>query len=369
MDVSRQTVDPGGEMACSGVKTWILKGFDDPSLGPDAWNTLVHRGDTDVVFLTWHWLRAWWESLGRGRLLLIAAARDGEVVALAPFYADSGMVFFVGSGASDQMDFIGDTRDPAVLELLLQTARAEAPHFVGFRLYCVPETSQTAVRLKSAAGRLGLACYEEKRWPAPVIDLAADPDAVRASLRRVARHEQYFRRRGDLVLRQFCDGQAIGPHLEVFFKQHVSQWAMANDDSPILQRPPRLLGRMMSEMRRAFLERLTRIAADTGWLRLSRLDWNERPIAFEYGYVYDGTYFSGASSFAIDLIARSPGQVLLAQLLVASLDEGIETYDIGVGDEDPYGFLFATRLNQVTTWGLYPTDLFQNRSTPSLSVP
>ena len=80
------------------VKTRVLRGFDDPAFGPERWEELLRAGDTDVVFLTWHWQRSWWETLGRGELLLIAGERNGQVVALAPFYADSGMIFFVGSG-------------------------------------------------------------------------------------------------------------------------------------------------------------------------------------------------------------------------------------------------------------------------------
>ena len=337
------------EVATRPVTTRLLEGFDDPSFGPDAWNMLLHEGDTDVVYLTWQWQRSWWETLGRGRLLLIAAERAGQVVAVAPFYADSDMIFFVGSGASDYMDFIGDIGDPDVLDAMLQTARAQVPGFVGFRLYCVLETSRTAARLQAAAARLGLECYEEKRWPAPMIDVASDPERVRksASGRRLLKRERYFQRRGALTLRRFHDRDAILPHLEAFFEQHISRWAMADDESPFLERP-----------RRAFYEHLTRTATDTGWLRFSFLDWEGRPIAFEYGCQYDGTYFGGPSSFAVDLARRSPGQVLLRQLLLASLDEGAGTYDLGVGD-DPYKFLFATGLRHVCTWGLYPTEFLQ----------
>ena len=139
------------EVATAPVTARLLDGFDDPSFGPAAWNLLLHQGDTDVVYLTWHWQRSWWETLGRGRLLLVAAERAGRVVAVAPFYADSGMIFLVGSGVSDYMDFIGDIGDPDVLDALLQVARAEVPRFVGFRLYCVLETSRTAARLQAAA--------------------------------------------------------------------------------------------------------------------------------------------------------------------------------------------------------------------------
>ena len=331
------------------VTTRVLDGFDDSSFGADAWNTLLHRGDTDAVYLTWHWQRSWWETLGRGRLLLIAAERAGQVVAVAPFYADSGMLFFVGSGVSDYMDFIGDIGDPDVLDALLRTARAKVQGFVGFRLHCVLSTSRTGARLEAAAGRLGLECYEEKRWRASLVDIASDPERVRAlaSHRRVVRHEHYFLQRGTVTLRQFQGSEAIAPHLETFFEQHISQSAMATEASPFVQRP-----------RRAFFERLSAAAEETGWPRLSLLDWDGRPIAFEYGCQYDGTYFSGPSSCAVDVARRWPWHVLLRQLVLSALDARVATYDLGAGD-DATKFLLATDLRHVCTWGLYPTEFLQ----------
>ena len=343
---SRTQVSTAADAATPAVTARLLWGFDDPSFGPDAWGALLHQGDTDVVYLTWHWQRSWWETLGCGQLVLIAAERAGRVVAVAPFYADSGMIFFVGSGVSDYLDFIGDIGDADVLDALLRTARAQVPNFVGFRLHCVLATSRTGARLRAAAGRLGLQCYEEKRWRASLVDLAGDPERVRASAsdRRVLRPQRYFDQRGTLTLRQFHDRAAILPHLETFYEQHISQWATADDESPFVERA-----------RRAFFEHLTRTAAETGWLRFSLLDWDGRPIAFEYGSCYAGTYFGGPSSAAGDLARRSPGQVLLRHLLLRSLDERVETYDLGIGD-DPYKFLFATGLRHICTWGLYPTE-------------
>jgi len=69
---------------------------------------VLATGESDVVFLTWHWQSAWWKTFGRGELLLIAVERDGEVIALAPLFTEAGMIYFVGSGGSDYLNFIGD---------------------------------------------------------------------------------------------------------------------------------------------------------------------------------------------------------------------------------------------------------------------
>ena len=107
-------------MSTSGLHIRDLAGFDDPACSPDVWNRLVPRGHTDVVYLTWEYQRSWWEAFGYGDLLLLAAERDGEVVAIAPFYVDEGVVWFVGSGAADYL--VKGEIGPAELERSIRYA-------------------------------------------------------------------------------------------------------------------------------------------------------------------------------------------------------------------------------------------------------
>ena len=87
----------------SSIRIHLLDGFDDPGLSRLDWCRLLSSGDTDTVFQTWEWQRAWWDVFGRGKLLLLVAEQDGQAVACAPLFCDGGMVFFVGSGGSDYL--------------------------------------------------------------------------------------------------------------------------------------------------------------------------------------------------------------------------------------------------------------------------
>ena len=192
----------------SAVSTRVLQGFDDPTFGPKEWQQLLSSGDSDVVFLTWHLQRAWWESFGSGELLLILAERDGRPVALAPFYTEWQMIFFVASRRSDYLDFIGDVSDPAVLDALLQAARERVLGFQGFKLHCVPSLSRTGQRLKEAGVRLGFECYHSRDIPCPALDMAGQPQVALAAAKKksLVRRENYFRREGSLEVRHFCNG-------------------------------------------------------------------------------------------------------------------------------------------------------------------
>ena len=328
----------------SQVRTRVLKGFNDASFGPDCWRDLLSCGDSDVIFLTWEWQCAWWESLGRGQLLLILAEMDGEDIALAPFFTEAGMVYFVGSGGSDYLDFIGNISDPHILDELLTKARESVTNFIGFVFYHVPERSHTGNRLMKAAERLGLNFFDEGELLAPAMDLNGKDGHGLAATRKksLVRHENFFRREGSLEVVHLKDGRSILPHLEEFFEQHVARWA--NTVYPSL---------FCDMAQRMFYKRLTSLATDTGWLRFTIVNWEGRPIAFHFGFCYGGSYMWYKPSFAIELARRSPGEVLIRQLLLAAIEEGAKTFDFGLGEEG-FKSRFATHVNKVNTCSLYP---------------
>src|SRR4051812_39268069 len=99
----------------------VVDSFDDARLNPDLWGQLLARGETDTIDLTWPVQRAWWESFGHGRLLLVAAEQDGCITAVAPLFTDEGIIYNICP--KDCLDLIGDISSPDVLEGLLRTAR------------------------------------------------------------------------------------------------------------------------------------------------------------------------------------------------------------------------------------------------------
>jgi len=335
-------------MAMTGVDavtTRLLTGYDDPSFGRGEWNALAERCPLPTCYQTWEFQCAWWETLGRGRLLLAVAERDGEVVAVAPCFADGSTIYFVGGRhEADYLDFVGDVSDPDVLDALVQALWAEVPGCSGFQLDFLPQATRTAARLATAAERLGLRFYDDWELPAPMIDLVGKPDLARelANKSDAVGRERYLRNHGSLEVRHFSDGEEILSQLEEFFEQHVGRRADMAEPSMFLD-----------ARRRAFVTRLTELAAGAGWLRFTRIDWDGRPIAFHHGTCYDGRYLVGIRSWDIDLARRSPGHVLFRNLLLAAIEEGAEIFDMGIG-EQPHKLRYATDFPLVQAYGLYP---------------
>jgi CelD/BcsL family acetyltransferase involved in cellulose biosynthesis len=326
----------------SRISVKVLTGFDDPALGPRTWSELLEQGETDAVNLTWHWQRLWWQTFGRGQLLLIAASRDGELVAVAPLFVDAGMVFNICP--EDHLDFVGNVSDPLVLDTILTTARHCVENFLGFRFYFVPSRSATAARLDDAARRLDLAIHREASLASPWIDLAGSPEAAEACTRRTSllRHERFFRREGELQVDHWTKAEVVAPHLDDFFDQHIARRAATQHASLFCE--PR---------QREYYGQLTREAAAQGWLRFARLSWHGQAIAYHFGLSYRGRFLWGIPSFDIRLSRHSPGEVLLRQVLLHAIAEGATQFDFGPGDE-PYKHRFANEVTHLETWGLYP---------------
>lgn len=321
-----------------------FNGFTDPRIGAVMWDRVATLGQTCTVFQSHNYLSAWWETFGRGTLLILGALRDGELVALAPLFIDGGMAFFVGSGGSDYLDFIGDIRDEAIVDAFLCETMRAVPGLLGFKLYLVPDTSGTGEQLKVVSSRRELRCYDEGSLPAPRLVSGEDQAAfhLASNKKSLVRHERTLARNGELHIEHMREADMITPRLDDFFQQHINRWRQT--DSPSL---------FADQKQQEFYRRLAVAATPDGPLRFTRILWDGRMIAAHFGFCHRGVYMWYKPSFDLELARYSPGEVLLRHLLLASATENAHTFDFGIGDE-AFKHRFANCVPEVRTWGIYP---------------
>jgi len=323
------------------LRTFVADGFDDPRLERDRWNSLLACGDSDLVFLTWEFQRAWWDAFGYGEPLFVVVERGGEISALAPFYADEHSIGLLGEHEAEWLDFIGDVQDDETVAAVIAAARAAAPPSAQFELQRLPGWHPRLRQLEAAAERLGEQTYTISEPMTPIVDLAAHPEETAAAARlKALREDRWLRRNGELVVEHLSDGEAILPHLDHFFDQHVARWDDVEHG----------WSRFRDPESRLFVEQLTRLMAATGWLRFTRLLWNGRPVAYDYNLFYGGRYHLWLGTFAIDFARRSPGAVMTRHVLLNAIEEGAELVDWGPG-RLAYKLELATRLENVCWWG------------------
>lgn len=318
--------------------------FDAPGLHR-LWNDLLTRSDTRPISQTYEFHRVWAGVYPVEQVLLLAAERAGEVVAIAPLYVAGGMVFFHGSGEADYHDIIGAGHDPDVVTALLAAAADLAEDFVGFKLHHVSEHSRTTDALEIAAERLGLRIYEMGYWCTVVVDMAGDPAAVRKAVSHSMRkREGWLRQRGDLKVQPLHTAAEVRPHLPEFYEMHVARWRTKGVESIYA-----------TAEAREFLERWIEVSAANDWLRALRVEWEGRTLGMEFAWEYDRRQFCKLWTFSLADARRSPGQILLRNSVLQALDRGVTEYDQGLGDQD-YKYRLPSRTVTCTTWGLFPPE-------------
>ena len=308
-----------------------------------AWDRVIAMSATRSIFQTLAWQRSWWKAFGRGHLLLIVVYESEQLIGIAPLFADQGMVYFVGSGGSDYLDFIGMFSNPQLFLSVLKLARAHAPDFVGFRFYHIPEGSPTIPLLVAIAPELGLSCFDEGTLDAPSLRFQDWPVAKRlpSQKKSLVRHEHALRKMGQLAVDHFSEASQIEPLLPAFFDQHIKRWAATPFPSLFLD-----------QKQCGFYNIFTQTISSRGWLRFTRVSIDNQPIAFHIGFLFQDSFLWYKPSFEIRFADKSPGEVLIRSLLIQSQIEGVQVFDFGLGDE-PFKERFTTEIRRVRTLSLY----------------
>ena len=242
-----------------------------------AWDQALASSPTRTIFQTSEWLRPWWRAFGRGRLLLIGAYSQDRLTTIVPLFAEQGMVYFVGSGGSDYLDFIGLALPPHSLGAIIEVAREHTLNFVGFRFYHVPDRSPTGAALNECAAKMKLSCFDEGWLDAPALrfcDWPVDrrPPAAKTSL---VRHERALKKLGQVEVEHFSEFSQIEPHLSEFFKQHIDRWSETSFPSLFLD-----------DRQCVFYHELAKTISSRGWLRFTRVALDDEPVAFHFGFQF-----------------------------------------------------------------------------------
>jgi CelD/BcsL family acetyltransferase involved in cellulose biosynthesis len=321
------------------VNVSVVEDIEDLAELADAWEQLL-ASSSNSVFLTLAWQQEWWRAFGGERLLVVVATRDGQPCAIAPLFAEDQMLFFVGSGGSDYLDFIGGP-DEQCLTAMLAAAISKLPEFGGIGLYHLRKDSPTSLLLKGVARRLGLELHHEGSMGAPYADLG-DPQSVSYLVERagVRKEESRMRRAGALEIREANESQ-VQDWLDEFFEQHEARWQAAgkagiNEDSA-----------------RSFYRAVIPRGLRDGWVHFTTLAWRERPVAFDISFRHGTRQITYLVSRDASIRGYSPGRVLGAQVIGAAVKAGVRIFDFGLGEEQ-YKLRGATAVAHVSNWLLSP---------------
>jgi CelD/BcsL family acetyltransferase involved in cellulose biosynthesis len=110
------------------------------------------------------------------------------------------------------------------------------------------------------------------------------------------------------------------------------------------------------EASRAFYSDLATWAAERGWLRLSFLALDGRPIATELALDCEGVLYALKSGFDPDYRSFGPGQLLTHETLSRAFEDGLSSYEF-LGFEDGYKLDWAGETRDRVRMQAFPRTL------------
>jgi CelD/BcsL family acetyltransferase involved in cellulose biosynthesis len=302
---------------------------DDPLLR-EQWNALVQEMESPEVFYTHQWAlavrRAFGESLAPTLVLTYEGEKLTGVAALATDAAHETASFLAGASA-DYCDLLShpDRRAELLDAVLAELGRAGLASIV---LTSLPAESTTIKALRAAARTHGYHLFVRPTAVCAQVNLG--PDAERVKLKSVLGKKKIFRhsmnslgKEGPVSFSHLVTWETIEPVLANFSVAHVARFLATGRISNVV-----------SAQRRAFLSELARLLSGSGWLVLSQMLVSDRPIAWNYGFQFQGSWFWYQPTFDTSYERFSPGYCLLSKIISEACDKAeMRAADLGLGAE------------------------------------
>jgi CelD/BcsL family acetyltransferase involved in cellulose biosynthesis len=316
--------------------------FPDGSFSGE-WNRLLAESLTNVPFLRYEYLSAWWATKGGGEwpdssgLAIVTAEQDGRLAGIAPlFFANNRegepSLLLLGSiEISDYLDLIVRPGDVAAfLPGLLDFLAAAPIAWKNLDWHNLLETSPSLPVLQAEAGRRGWHFLVEKTYHAPSIPLAGDFETYLGGIDKKQRHEIRRKMRraeeaGGVNWNIVEDGSTLDAEVDAFLD------LMTTDP----KKAAFLTGAMRSQMHAAI-----HAAFKAGWLQLAFLTVNGVKAAVYLNFDYQNRIWVYNSGFDRRFMEYSPGWVLLGCLLQWANDNKRSEFDFMRGEED-YKYRFG----------------------------
>ncbi len=282
------------------------------------WQELVEQAPDATPFQTWEWQSTWYGHFGRSKRPHVWTLREGnDLIGLMPMTESRGpwrALRSMGSGPSDVLQPLArDGHQGAV-------ATAFAEHISNLKNVDVVDLHQ--IRADSPLGT-----KFPQAIPQAACLLLDLPTTYDAFLQTLSKSLRYDCRRMD---KEGFKGEIrdVGPAdvqagMDWLFETHKMRW-----------RKRGLPGAFVGKAHGFHREWAAKAAAN-GWLWLSTMSVDGKPVGGLYAMRLHGTCYFYQAGFDPAFSSISPGTLLVAHTIRKAIEEGLATFDFMRGDE-PY---------------------------------
>jgi CelD/BcsL family acetyltransferase involved in cellulose biosynthesis len=302
----------------------------------ENWNELLTKSYDNNIFLTWEYISAWWETYGKEHNLMILVAKEqNKIVALAPLMRSNYRLFglnlrkieFIGANKhTDYCNFILIAKKVESLKLFLAYLNDYPSEWDCLEFRGIPEEAESITLVRQFHEKM-LALGERTLTPHPYLSLPVSVESLRKGLGRHKRNRlrsslrklsQQFETRFD----SYCTSEEIQNRIVDLFELHQKRWNALG-----------FPGLFSEQKFKDLLRRVVICVAEKGWVNLSILSANARPIAAGFFFEYNEKAYYYNSGFDPLYSEYSPSNLLLLHLLEDSITRGLKEFDFLRGVE------------------------------------
>ena len=339
----------------------LVERIDDPDDLPalrQQWNALAAKTEMAQYYQTYDWFATYWRHHGEDQKLhLLLVKDDDQLVGIVPLVIRSerrqvGRLRVLTYPLDDWGSFYHPvSTDPdrtitAAVEYLKQNKKQW--EILSWR-WCDPNHESI---IDSAMNSVGMRTFASVRETSALIDLPADWETYLASRGSKFRNnvKRWTRRVNELGTLRYekyrpTASQNESPRWDLYDiceNLAAKSWQGSSESGTTLSHASI----------RAFLRDSHEAAAGAGGLDLNLLYLNEQPVAFEYGYWWQGYKYSLRFGYDDSLCKVGVGNLMWLETIKESIALGDHTFDMGPGSLD-YKKYYLTRTCDCKTLDHY----------------
>jgi len=334
------------------------------------WNAVALQTERPQVFYTCEWGLAV-QSAYRASLkpLLLLGYEGDDLVGVASLATDPAEknISFLAATTADYCDFLSaPQRRGEFVDAVFTELREIKTTAASIALANLPADSQTPEALRDRARKQGFHVYLRPAYLCAQVNLQTGEKRLElknalAGKKKLRRYLRAMERDGPVTFAHLHSWKQIQAALPAFADAHVARF-LATERVSSLATPER----------RFFLEELAKRFDGGAVVTLSLLKIADRPVAWNYGFQFCGSWFWYQPTFDSHQEENSPGYCLLSRIVLEACEmDGMNLVDLGLGAEG-YKERFGNSTRQTLyaavtrSWGRHLREMVRYRAASAL---
>jgi CelD/BcsL family acetyltransferase involved in cellulose biosynthesis len=315
-------------------KTEIVEDWNAFLALESEWNALLGASKSDIVFLTWEWVRSWLSVAGTSVRPIAVVVRNsqGELAGVAPFYISEYRLirsiryrvlrpmadYATGAECLDWIVRSGEENQ--VCRLIMRSLAAVSGKWDCIWMPYVPDWTGASTRITNACREQGFFCRTRvAEFGYSVLPSSFDGFLKGLSRNRrseLRRHQRAVLGEGQAIITRCLDEKDLHRYLDALFDLHHKRWMSRGEEGSFKRKPAEA----------AFYREFMPVAMRKGWLRFYGLSSAGEFKAVQVGYVYGGIFYQLQEGFDPEYV-RGAGNVLRAKIIEDCIAAGLTCYD------------------------------------------